>query len=265
MTDTRDKWAAGSTYEDFMGRWSRRLAPKFVSWLDAPSDQHWLDVGCGTGALTEAIKAHGNPGSVMACDPADPFVAFAREHNQDAHVSFVVAGVGALPPHPRGYGAVTSLFALNFFPNPGAAVKEMQGLAVPGGTISACVWDYAQGMEFLRRFWDIAVGLDPKARELDESIRFPLCNPESLGDLFREARLDDVRCEPIECATVFADFQDYWTPFLGGTGPAPSYLASLPREHQNDLAAELEATLPRHSDGSIALKARAWAVKGTVL
>ena len=264
MTDVRDQWAAGSTYEDFMGRWSRRLAPQFVSWLQVPRGAHWLDVGCGTGALADAICTHADPASVVGCDPAEPFVEFARKSTHDARVSFVAAGVGSLPRRREGYGSVASLFALNFFPDPEAAVHEMRSVAAPRGTVSACVWDYSDGMQFLRHFWDAAAAVDPAARQLDESNRFPLCRRDTLEALFRRGDLDDVRCEPIEIPTVFASFDDYWRPFLGGTGPAPSYVASRGADRRAILARRLEEMLRRGPDGAIALTARAWAVRGSV-
>jgi hypothetical protein len=118
-------------------------------------------------------------------------------------------------------------------------------------------------MELLRYFWDAAAAVDPTARQLDEGARFPLCRADALADLFRTAGLSDVRCEPIEIPTVFASFEDYWRSFLGGTGPAPTYVASLDDEHRTKLARTLEHALPRESDGTIALAARAWAVRGT--
>lgn len=260
--DVPDKWAAGSIYDGFMGRWSRLLAPRFVSWLRIPGDVHWLDVGCGTGALTRAICSHASPASVLGCDPAEPFIAYAREQAPDDRAAFVVAGTGNLPPRAGGYGSVTSLLALNFFPDAGAAIREMRALTAAGGSVSACVWDYREGMVFLRRFWDAAVALDATARELDEGRRFPICRHDALAELFRAGGLHDVRCEPIEIATEFAGFDDYWRPFLGGTGPAPSYVASLDEDHRAALKRELERTLARHSDGSISLTARAWAVQG---
>jgi SAM-dependent methyltransferase len=263
MAEIRDRWAAGSTYEDFMGRWSRQLAPRFVAWLDIPAGAHWLDVGCGTGALTTAICSHADPASVLGCDPAEPLLDYARSHSHDARASFVIAAVGGLPRRADGYDSVTSSLALNFFPDPSAAVREMQGLTATGGTVSACVWDYAGKMEFLRRFWDAAVATDPSARALDEGGRFPLCHQDRLADLFGAAGLDDVRGEPLEITTTFADFEDYWRPLLGGTGPAPSYVASLDAERRADLAHTLRATLPRRRDGTIALLARAWAIRGT--
>lgn len=264
MTDVHDRWAAGSTYEDFMGRWSRRLATPFLSWLGAPHGLHWLDVGCGTGALATAICSDADPASVTACDPAAPLVEFARDHSRDARASFINVGVGSLPRRPGGYGSVTSLLALNFFPDPPAAIGEMRSITSPQGTVSACVWDYGGRMDFLRRFWDAVVTLDPTARSLDEGERFPLCQADELTRLFDAAGLTDVRCDAIEIATVFASFGDFWRPFLGGTGPAPSYVASLDADRRAALSRTLEETLLRARDGSIALMARAWAVRGTV-
>ncbi len=263
MTGPADRWAAGEEYERFMGRWSRRLAPRFVAWLAIPPDAHWLDVGCGTGALTDAICAGAGPASVLGCDPAPAFIA-AADRTRHPRATFVVAAAGALPARPGGYGSVTSLLALNFLPDPGAAVAEMRALAAPRGVVSACVWDYAGGMEFLRRFWDAAAALDPAAQGLDEGVRFPLCRPGPLAGLFRAAGLERVRCEPLEVATGFAGFDDYWAPFLGGTGPAPTYVAALPPDRRTRLAHALDESLPRGPGGTIPLTARAWAVRGEV-
>lgn len=264
MTRVQDQWAVGPSYEDFMGRWSRRIAPEFISWLRIPPRAHWLDVGCGTGALADAVCSHADPASVVGCDPATPFVEFAREHSRDARLSFVIAGVGNLPRRPGGYDSVASMFALNFLPDPKGAVQEMRSVAGPGSTVSACVWDYSEGMLFLRHFWDAAVSQDSAASALDEGNRFPLCRRDALTALFRDSGLGDVRCEPIAIRTTFADFDDYWRPFLGNTGPAPSYVASLDADRRAKLARKLEAALPRSADGTINLAARAWAVRGTV-
>jgi SAM-dependent methyltransferase len=263
MPNVSDRWAAGATYEDFMGRWSRALAPLFVTWLGAARGLHWLDVGCGTGSLTNAICAHADPASIVACDPAAAFIDFARERSRDPRVSFVNAGVAALPRRDGGYGSVSSLFALNFFPDAGAAVDEFRSVAAPCGTASACVWDYADGMQFLRRFWDAAVAMDPSARALDEGTRFPLCRPDALTALFRAGGLTAVRCEALETHTVFANFDDYWRPLLGGTGPAPTYVASLDENRRAALKRALVEMLRPASDGTISLSARAWAVRGT--
>jgi len=246
-----------------MGRWSRKLAPQFVSWLQIPGSAHWLDVGCGTGALVNAICDHACPASVLGCDPAEPLIEHARAHSTDAHVSFVVAGAGGLPGRADGYGSVTSLLALNFFPDPEAAVQEMRSLTAARGVVSACVWDYGGRMEFLRYFWDAAAQVDSRALRLDEGERFPLCRPDALTDLLRICGLSEIRCEPIEISTEFASFDDYWRPLVGGTGPAPSFVASLDDDRSSTLARKLAQALPREPGGTIALTARAWAVRGT--
>jgi SAM-dependent methyltransferase len=245
-----------------MGRWSRLLAPRFVSWLSVGAGAHWLDVGCGTGALTDAICTGADPASVVACDPSEPFIAYARQRPLDARVSFVVAGVGSLPTRPTGLDCVASLLALNFFPEPHAAIAEMRQISAPNGVVSACVWDYSERMEPLRRFWDSAVALDSRAAELDEGRRFPICRQDALESLFRAAGLGDVRSDSIEAPVRFRAFAELWEPFLGGTGPAPSYVSSLDSLQRQALAERLERSLARQPDGSISLVARAWVVRG---
>lgn len=264
MGDTKDGWTGGEKYEDFMGRWSRQLAPGFVRWLGIPAGSHWLDVGCGTGALTESICMYADPASVLGCDPSAPFVNYAKQRFQHERASFIVAGVGSLPKRADGYSCVSSLFALNFFPDQVASVEEMQSVAQPGGVVSACVWDYAGKMEFLRYFWDAVVAEDSRASDQDEGVRFPICNSRSLVQLFDEAGLIGVACEAIDIPTTFRSFHDYWLPFLAGTGPAAAYVASLDESRRDALARALEQKLPQNEERAISLVARAWAVRGTV-
>jgi SAM-dependent methyltransferase len=198
----------------------------------------------------------------VGCDPVPAFVEFARENLEDTRASFVIGGSGGLPRRAGGYDCVSSLCALNFFPDAPAALREMQRLAAHHGNISACVWDYGGKMEFLRLFWDAAVGLDQDARQLDEGVRFPLCQPDALMELFSTCGLHKVRCEALEIPTAFASFDDYWRPLLGGTGPAPSYVASIDDERRAALARKLEQVIPRSAEGRILLTARAWALEG---
>jgi len=244
-----------------MGRWSRALARAFVMWLGVPPDCHWLEVGCGTGALTSGILEIGRPASVVATDSSEQFVAHARAALPDHRVQFLAASTNELPIRAAGYDVVASSLVLNFIPDPTAALRAMRLLAAKHAVVAACVWDYAGGMEFLRRFWDVAVELDPGARQYDEGERFPICSPSGLEAAFRQAGYSRIRVEALEVATRFHDFDDYWSPFVGGPGPAPGYLSSLSTERQQDLASRLAATLPRNKDGSIALTAKAWAAR----
>jgi ubiquinone/menaquinone biosynthesis C-methylase UbiE len=259
-----DSWNAGLTYEEFMGRWSRPLAREFVSWLEAPSQSNWLDVGTGTGALAEAICDLAEPRFVKACDPAEPFVDAARNRFTDSRVEFSIAGAGDLPPIADGYDAVVSGLALNFFDDAQAAIVEQAGLLSADGVVAACVWDYADEMQFLRVFWDAATDLDARAVEMDEATRFPICSPSELEQLFTSAGLTRLRATALTIPTVFKSFDDYWAPFLGGTGPAPSFVANLSEDDRKALADSLCSRLPIADDGRIELHARAWAVAGRI-
>lgn len=259
-----DRWSvAGEAYDAFMGRWSAVLCLEFVDWLAPEPGGSWLDVGCGTGSLVAAIRARAAPSSVTGCDPSESFVAAARDAHQAPDVSFVVAGAGDLPERPGGYDHVSSALVLNFLPDPSAGAAEMRELTAPGGSVSACVWDYSDGMTFLRAFWDEAVTLDPAARELDEGVRFPVCHPEALEEVFVGAGLADVRTAAIEIPTRFASFEEYWAPFVGGPGPAPGYAGSLDEERRTALRDRLEQRLAPNG-GPIDITARAWAVRGAV-
>lgn len=262
-SDSAEMWAVGNVYESYMGRWSRAVGREFLAWLDAPSGGRWLDVGCGTGALSETILSVAEPAGLLGIDASPGFVAYARAQVRDDRARFETGDAGALRVEPGAFDAVVSGLVLNFVAEPATAVAGMARAARPGGTIGIYLWDYADGMEFLRRFWDAATALDPAAAELDEGPRFAgICQPEALADLFQSAGLGDVATRGIEVPTVFTDFADYWTPFLGGQGPAPAYVASLTTDRQDALRERIRADLPIAADGSISLRARAWAVKG---
>ena len=260
-TGPGDRWVAGDAYEAYMGRWSRSLARGFVEWLQPVAAAHWLEIGCGTGALTSTIAARCEPASVVACDPSAGFVEHARAHLQDPRVSFVVTGADALPHRPGGFDIVVSGLVLNFVPDIDAVLRSVSDRLCPSGVIAAYVWDYAEGMEFLRVFWEEAAALDTRAIELDEARRFPLCRPPALSSVFRAAGLSNVETDTIEITTEFRTFDDYWQPFLRGTGPAPSYVASLDSDERDRLRLRLEQRLSP-GGGPIPLRARAWAVRG---
>ncbi len=246
-----------------MGRWSHPLAEQFIRWLGAQAGLAWLDVGCGTGALTSAIRRLADPASVVACDPSAAFVEHARSRIADQNVSMVVGGAGYLPRHPDGFDCVVSGLVINFLGDPRGAVGEMRARARPGGVVAGYVWDYAGRMEFLRVFWDEAVALDPSARSLDEGVRFPICESKALESIFRDAGLRDVRSGAVEIPTRFESFSDYWQPFLAGVGPAPAYAMSLSEGLRTELRSRLERRCAGRPGGTIDLVARAWAVRGT--
>jgi SAM-dependent methyltransferase len=256
-----DTWQQGDAYERYVGRWSRRVAPAFLDWLDATPGLRWLDVGCGTGALTEAILDRADPASVVGVEPSEGFLATARELVGE-RAAFLVGSAEAIPQADASADVVVSGLVLNFVPDARAAVAEMLRVTSPGGTIAAYVWDYAGRMELMRYFWDAAAELDPESP--DEGARFPLCDPLALEELFSGPRFAAAGVSAIDVPTPFASFDDYWQPFLGGQGPGPAYVMSLRDDAKAELRERLRARLPIRADGSIPLIARAWAVRASV-
>lgn len=258
----RDVWAAGDLYEPYVGRWSRRVAIEFLNWVAVPERKDWVDVGCGTGALTQAIIEHKHPNSVIGVDASPGYAAYAEARTESPSARFEVGNAQLLPIDTASLDAAVSGLVLNFVPQPPRAVAEMARVVRAGAVVAAYVWDYAGKMELMRYFWDAAVALDAAAIELDEGRRFPICQPTPLAEVFVQAGLSEVQVRAIDVATDFRDFDDYWSPFLGGQGPAPGYAMSLSEEHRAELRERIRSALPIAKDGSIHLVARAWAARG---
>jgi SAM-dependent methyltransferase len=254
----RDPWLAGAPYERYVGRWSRLVAREFVPWLAVAPGSAWLDVGCGAGALAETVVRFASPTEVMGVDRSPGFARHASAHVEGA--AFAVADAGSLPFRDARFVAAVAGLVLNFLPDPVSALSEMRRVA--RHAVGAYVWDYAGEMQMLRRFWDAAVALDPGAAAKDEGVRFPMCRPAGLLELFGCAGLRRIECRAIDVPMVFRDFDDLWEPFLGGQGPAPAHVASLDDEPRGRLRDRLRAALPVERDGSVHLVARAWAVRG---
>jgi SAM-dependent methyltransferase len=258
-----DAWERGNPYEQYVGRWSRRVAPVFLSWLRIPPGRRWLDVGCGTGALCAAIVDHCSPSSVAGVEPSEGFLKTAKV-NLASRAVLHQGSATAIPLDDGAVDVVVSGLVLNFIPDQRAALAEMARVTGSGGTIGAYVWDYAGKMELMRYFWNAAVELNPDAASMDEGVRFPLCCAEALVAQFTSAALNEPEVMAIDIPAPFASFEDYWQPFLGGQGPAPAYAMSLDETARVRLRNRIRARIPVQADGSISLTARAWAVRGTV-
>jgi SAM-dependent methyltransferase len=257
-----DVWTAGQAYERYMGRWSRLVADAFLTWLACPPDARWLDIGCGSGALTAAVAARCRPRTLLGVERSAGFAVTARATTPPP-ARFVRADAQALPVSDRTMDTAVSGLVLNFLPDPAAAVAEAARTVTPGGLVAAYVWDYAEGMHLLRYFWDAVAMVDPaSAAALDEGRRFPLCRPAPLSELWTAAGLTAVHVSPIEVPTAFDDFTDLWGPFLAGQGPAPGYVAALAPAARKRLRDVLHERVPKEPDGTIPLRARAWAVRG---
>lgn len=260
--ESKEVWASGDSYEPYVGRWSRLVAKEFIRWLALPENSQWLDVGCGTGALSQAILDLANPKTVNGIDRSEAYVESARSRVNDPRAEFEVGNAQTLSFESETFDAAVSGLVLNFVPQPEQMVAEMTRSVQEGGMVALYVWDYAGKMQMMRHFWNAVTALDPATRDLDEGRRFPICNPNSLRKLFQNTGLLQVEVHTIDISTDFQDFNDYWAPFLGGQGPAPGYAMSLSEEQRARLRQRIYNSLPFALDGSIPLTARAWAIRG---
>jgi ubiquinone/menaquinone biosynthesis C-methylase UbiE len=257
-----DRWANAIEYETFMGRWSNLIAKKFLDWLSVPNESIWLDIGCGTGTLTKLILEKCKPKEIIAIDQSGDFISYSQNLINNPNVKFKVGLAESLEVETNTIDVCVSGLVLNFVQDPKVASAEMLRVTRPGGRVGVFLWDYAEGMQMLRYFWNAAVELDNRASEFDEGLRFPICNKGHLESIFKEVGFRHVEEKAIEVKTIFKNFNDYWKPFLSNFGPAPGYVMNLNVEDREKLEAKLRKTLPIDKNGVISLSAKAWAVKG---
>jgi SAM-dependent methyltransferase len=244
-----------------MGRWSRRAARDFVAWLQPAPGLVWLDVGCGTGALSSVVAARAEPAAVVGVDSSPSFVAYAHRHVDDRRARFEIEDARHLT-YDSAFDIVVSGLMLNFATDAAAVAARMRGAVRPAGAVAAYIWDYAGRMDLLQHFWEAARTVDPTARALDEGVRFASWDADHLATLWHDAGLRQVRTTALEVVIDLPGFDDYWLPFLGGQGPAPSYLARLDATRRAAVREAVRTRVPIADDGSLSMSATAWAVQG---
>jgi ubiquinone/menaquinone biosynthesis C-methylase UbiE len=249
----------GDEYDRYMGRYSRLLAPRFVDFAGVEPGIRALDVGCGPGALTAELARRLGADAVFAVDPSESLAAACAERVPGAHV--LVARAESLPWPDECVDAALAQLVVNFLRDAPAGVKEMRRVVRPGGTLAACTWDYSHGMRMLRIFWDAALDIDPHAP--DEGRTMSYQDPEELAGLWRDSGVEEVETASLEVEAGYADFDDFWAPFLSGVGPGGAYCVSLPPRHQAALRDGCRERLGRPGRPFV-LSARAWAVRGRV-
>ena len=249
---------AGDAYDRFMGRYSRELAPAFIEFACIEPGVRVLDVGCGPGALSERLAGVVGAEQVGAVDPSEPFVAACRERVPGADVRR--GDAEDLPWEDDAFDAAVAQLVVNFMRDALAGASEMRRVVGPGGVVAACTWDYGDGMEMLRLFWDAARTLDDAAPDEGRTMRYR--STQELGELWREAGLNDVDTDHLTVQTTYSGFDDLWEPFTFGVGPAGSYCAALEPSRREELRERFREKVGSPT-GSFTLSARACAVRGS--
>lgn len=259
-----NKFDDAIAYERYVGRWSREVAKEFINWLALPAEQVWLDLGSGTGILSDVILQRAHPKQLIGVDSSQVYVELAQKQINDPRAHFQTGDANDLNLNTSFDVAVAGLL-LNFVPSPQKAVHNMADLVKPQGLVAAYVWDYAGKMEMMRHFWDAAIAVDPSASELDAGKNFEICHPDNLKKCFEDEGLQSVEVTELDIIAIFQDLEDYWQPFLAAQGSVSKYLRSLNEEMRQSIYSQLKTQLPFEADGTIHLIMRAWAVKGRTL
>lgn len=250
-------------YEQFMGRWSRLLAPRLIEFAGIKDGWRVLDLGSGTGSLSMGIVDRWPHCEIVGIEPSHVYVEYAKSRVHDQAVKFQFGDAQYLPFANADFDASLSLLVFNFIPNPQYTLAELRRVTRPGGPICAVTWDYGQNMRMLRIFWDAAAEFDASALLADEKY-LPLCRQGELMKLWREGGLCGVEEQSLEITMQFKSFEDYWEPFLLGQGPAGAFVNQFSPERRIALREQVKRHLPECAlHGSFALCGRAWAVRGT--
>ncbi|UVS67900.1 class I SAM-dependent methyltransferase [Nitrososphaera viennensis] len=253
-------------YDQFMGRWSRLLAPCLAQFAEIPDcGGKILDAGCGIGALAFAIAEFRPLCHIVGIDTSKEYIIYAESRNNYSdRVHFKVGDIQDLAFPDAAFDNSLSMLVLNFIPNAPRALSEMRRVTRPGGQVVAAVWDYGDGMEMLRAFWDAAVAVDANASRLHER-HMPLCRAGELSGLWKSAALENIHEQPLEVEMNFKSFQDYWEPFLMGQGPAGAYVKHIGHDRLPILREEVKRQLRlRDETAPFILHGRVWAVRGSV-
>jgi len=255
-------------YELWMGRWSARLAPAFVSFANLPKGGKFLDVGSGTGILAAALLTGVENARVIGIEPGESYVAYSRARFRDNQLSFEQGNALDIPFADEQFDGTLSLLILQELTDAPKAVREMCRVTRAGGCVAASQWNFEDGIPMLALFWDAVIETigTNSAREAAANcmvVSYP--DEEALTHLWEEAGLVKVETQLQKIEMEFESFDDYWAPFLTGVTPTSSYAQKLGEDERTALKDCLRhKTNGRASDQRFTLTAQAWAVRGLV-
>jgi len=257
MTKEARHYLDGAGYDRWTARWSEQLARELVPWLGVRRDARWLDVGCGTGALTDAIMDLAWPGAVTGVDPSEAFLEVARKKVPGAR--FDHGEAAALPYPDQSFDAVTSSLVIAYLPDPAAALRELVRVSAPGGLVGVLVWDARLAVGHQYRQAAIAAGVPHVERDFPS---YEMESEEGLSRALPGAGLRDVQVRRLSARVSFEGFDDFWDSMLARKGRTTEHLESLPAAQQATLREMLRSLVEPKPGAKVVAEAVAWAGKG---
>ncbi len=257
MSEKKITFEDGDSYDRMMGVWSQLLGEQFIKWLNPPSGQSWIDIGCGTGAFTAQIAELCSPKQLLGIDPAEAQIEFARKRGMQQSAILQTGDAMALPCNAASLDIAVMALVLFFVPNPVLGLAEMKRVVRPGGIVAAYVWDvFGEGLpiqmfhkEFRKR--GIEYPLPPSAE---------VSKMERLEELWNEADLRSVESTQIKASRKFGNFEEFWN--VNTSSPALSVvLEDLSQQEISEIRSSLENQLPPDTSGCIVCQAHANAIK----
>ena len=252
-----DKYQAG------MGSWSKTLAPLFIEFVDGIKEgDRVLDVGCGTGSLTFTIADTTKASTVVGIDPSVGYLEYARAQNSHPHVAFEIGDAQKLPYDNGSFDCCVSSLMIQFVSDVHTAAREMRRITKKGRSVATCAWDNSGGIELSERFWDAAVAVDPGAKRPRDK-RYG--SASALSELWTATGFANVETRALVISMEFSSFDDFWSRLSNSQGRPKLYISSLSEDRRQVLKERLRTDiLDNGPDGSIKLRAKAWAVRGVV-
>ena len=259
MSETTIRFEDGAAYERGMGGWSRLAGEIFLDWLAPPMGLAWIDIGCGNGAFTELLIQRTTPREVQGIDPSEAQLSFARERPGARGAVFQQGDALDLPFEARHFDAAVMALVIFFVPEPAKGLAEMMRVVSPGGIVAAYAWDLLSGgfpftpiMEELR-----AAGLNPPLPPSASISQMP-----ALRDLWESSGLEAVETREIRVERHFADFEDFWSSSVGGSGSVGPLIKQMAPDEIERFKGKVAARLAIDSAGRVTGRGLANAITG---
>ncbi|HVE48129.1 MAG TPA: methyltransferase domain-containing protein [Casimicrobiaceae bacterium] len=243
-------------YERFMGPWSRAVAPTFIEWLAVSDGMHWLDVGCGTGILTNVVLGSMNPKAVQAIDVAASQVTRAAQHLRGAR--FFIAEAEALPFRDNTFDVVASALVINFLRDRDAAVREMHRVTRDCGVVAGFVWNFADERS---PSWPMRRALRMVGVQVPELPGTAASETDALEALFEAAGLKAICTRDFEVSMSYRTFDDYWVAQTPSYSPVTRTIYAMSEQEREKLKHALRSVLDVRNGEPFAYSVQANAIK----